>query len=332
MKFITYRPTAAKPGQSRAGLLLGRYVVDLEQISKVWREEKGQLDQPPLPNSLLAYLELEDEGRRIMTEIAIWLKSFDEKGLCDDPRFVCFPSEETELLSPLPQPRSFRDFYAFEEHVKTARGRRGLEMVPQWYEFPVFYFSNHNAFLGPDAELERPAYTQWLDYELEVACVIGKTGRNVKPEEAHEYIAGFTVLNDWSARDVQREEVKVGLGPAKGKDFATSMGPYLLTLDELEDVRDGDRWKLEMTASVNGRELSRGNFGAIYFSFGELIARASDGVTLRPGEVIGSGTVGTGCILELGTEVHRWLEPGDVVELSIERLGVLRNKVVESRE
>ncbi|MGZ4164934.1 MAG: fumarylacetoacetate hydrolase family protein, partial [Tumebacillaceae bacterium] len=134
------------------------------------------------------------------------------------------------------------------------------------------------------------------------------------------------------ARDIQREEVKVGLGPAKGKDFATSMGPHLLTLDELEDVRDGERWALEMTARVNGQELSRGNFRTIYFSFADLIARASDGVTLYPGDVIGSGTVGTGCILELGTEVHRWLEPGDVVELEIERLGVLRNRITAPRE
>lgn len=320
MRYVSYQH--ATDGV-RAGWLQGDAVIDLER-SHQWAQAKGRCQgQRPLPASLLRFLELGEDGRQTAGEVA---RLLEEEEWSNESFAV--PLADAKLLCPLPQPRSFRDFYAFEEHVQAARRRRGLDMVPEWYQFPVFYFSNHNAFVGPEADVERPAYTQWLDYELEIACVIGKEGRNIKREQAHEYIAGFAVLNDWSARDVQREEVKVGLGPAKGKDFATSMGPYLLTLDELEDVRSGERWSLEMTARVNGKELSRGNFGTIYFSFAELIARASDGVTLYPGDVIGSGTVGTGCILELETDVHRWLEPGDVVELEIERLGVLRNRII----
>ncbi|MFD2171770.1 fumarylacetoacetate hydrolase family protein [Tumebacillus lipolyticus] len=319
MKLVSYQhPDLGE----RVGYLQQDHVLDLA-LAQAWAQEGGRcLAQRPFPVTMIELLEREGEGLRSAQELAATTASAQIAELS-----FAIPLADTRLLSPVPRPRSFRDFYAFEEHVKTARARRGLDIVSEWYQFPVFYFSNHNAFLGPEAEVERPSYTEWLDYELEIACVIGKTGRDIEPAEAHEYIAGFAVLNDWSARDVQREEVKVGLGPAKGKDFATSMGPYLVTLDELEAVREGERWQLEMTASVNGQELSRGNFHKIYFSFGELIARASEGVTLHPGDVIGSGTVGTGCILELGTEVHRWLLPGDVVELEVEQLGILRNFV-----
>jgi len=245
------------------------------------------------------------------------------------------PLEAVKLTAPLERPPSFRDFYAFEAHVKTARARRGLEMVPEWYQFPVFYFSNAAAIIGPEDPVIRPAATQWLDYELEIACVIGKGGVNIPVEAADQHIAGFCILNDWSARDIQREEVKVGLGPAKGKDFATSLGPWLVTPDELQDRRipgkTGDRHDLTMVARVNGREYSRGNFRDIYFTFAQMIARASADCPLYPGDVLGSGTVGTGCILELGPERYPWLQPGDVVELEVERLGTLRN-VVRARQ
>jgi fumarylacetoacetate (FAA) hydrolase len=225
--------------------------------------------------------------------------------------------------------RSFRDFYAFEQHVKTARGRRGLEMIPEWYELPVFYFSNPRSMIPDGAPLRAPPYGERLDYELEVACVIGSEGRDLSLEEAEAHVLGYAVLNDWSLRDVQRREMKVGLGPAKGKDFATSLGPLLVTPDELEERRQGKGYRLAMVARVNGRELSRGSWSSISYSFAEMIARASQGVTLYPGDVIGSGTVGTGCILELGAErAGGWLKPGDSVELEVERLGILRNQIV----
>ena len=239
----------------------------------------------------------------------------------------------TRLLSPLPRPLSFRDFYAFEGHVKNSMARAGRQVRDQWYEVPVFYFSNAFAFYGPDEPVPRPATTKRLDYELEMACIIGKPGINIPAEEAADYIAGYTILNDWSARDVQLQEMAVGLGPAKGKDFANSLGPAIVTPDELADKQSGEgvelRYDLEMVARVNGEERSRGNFEDIHWTFPQMIARASQDVYLYPGEVIGSGTVGTGCLLELGAEADEdWLKPGDVVELEIEGLGILRNQVV----
>jgi fumarylacetoacetate (FAA) hydrolase len=204
-------------------------------------------------------------------------------------------------------------------------------MVPQWYEVPVFYFSNPVAVIGDGDPVWVPQGIQALDYELELACVISKPARDLPADDtAMDCVAGFTIMNDWSARDLQRAEMAVGLGPSKSKDFATSLGPHLVPLDDLHDYfRDG-RLHLDMTARVNGRELSRGNAGTMYWTWPQLLAHASRDTELRPGDVLGSGTVGTGCILELTPEaVGGWLKPGDVVELTIERIGTLRNHVVE---
>jgi len=231
---------------------------------------------------------------------------------------------------PLPSVASLRDFYAFEQHVKTCRAQRGLGMAPQWYQVPVFYFSNPAGVIGPDEPVWAPRDSHALDFELELACVIGHECRDVPADDrAMEFVAGFTIMNDWSARDLQRKEMAVGLGPSKGKDFATSLGPALVTFEELSDrYRDG-RLHLGMTASVNGRVVSRGDSGSMYWTWPQLIAHASRDTRLRPGDVLGSGTVGTGCILELTPEaVGGWLKPGDVVELAVEHLGTLRNPVV----
>lgn len=239
------------------------------------------------------------------------------------------PLADATLHAPLLRPSSLRDAYAFETHVKTANANRGREVPPEWYKFPVFYFTNPANVFGPDDEIPYPAYTEELDYELEIAAVIGKPGRDITPEDATKHIFGFTIFNDWSARDVQREEMKVGLGPGKGKDFASSLGPCIVTLDELSD-RSADRpgvYDLRMSARVNGKELSRGNLTDIYWSFGDIIARASQSVALMPGDVIGSGTVGTGCLLELTKASGPWLKAGDEVELEIEGIGVLKNTI-----
>jgi fumarylacetoacetate (FAA) hydrolase len=232
---------------------------------------------------------------------------------------------------PAPFPvASVRDFYAFEQHVKTCRAHRGLGMVPQWYDVPVFYFSNPVAIIGDGDAVRAPQGSTALDYELELACVIGTAARDLPADDsAFECVAGFTIMNDWSARDLQRTEMAVGLGPSKSKDFATSLGPRLVPFTELRDCcRDG-RLHLEMTASVNGRRYSQGNAAAMHWSWPQLLAHASRDSELRPGDVLGSGTVGTGCILELTPEaVGGWLQPGDQVELSIERLGTLRNHVI----
>ncbi|MED0738247.1 fumarylacetoacetate hydrolase family protein [Aneurinibacillus thermoaerophilus] len=315
MKLISYYLRDNKT--VRAGWIHNGKVYDMEETYRYLAETRGEAISPPV--SLLDYLNLPQDKKK-------WLYVLTREKEAKIPE-VC-EEKGVKLAAPIPRPPSFRDFYAFEEHVKTARRKRGLDMVPEWYKFPVFYFSNASAIKGSGEPVEKPSYTEWLDYELEVACVIGKEGRNIKREQALDYIEGFMILNDWSARDVQREEVKVGLGPAKGKDFATSMGPYLLTKDELEDRRNGEHYDLEMKAFVNGKLLSQGNMKTLYFSFAQMIERASQDCTLYPGDVIGSGTVGTGCILELGAEVHRWLEKGDTIELSIERLGVLRNEII----
>ena len=239
---------------------------------------------------------------------------------------------EVVLLSPIPEPPSVRDFYAFEQHVKAARARRGLGMIPEWYEIPTFYFSNNSEIYGHDEPVPYPIGSNELDIELEIACVIGREGKDIALEEAASYIAGYTIMNDWSARDFQREDMKLNLGPGKGKDFATSLGPWLVTPGELASRHSGtgasERYDMTMLARVNGKEISRGNFNQIYYSFPQMIARASRNARLRVGDVLGSGTVGTGCLLELGTEVHPWFQRGDVIELEIEGIGVLRNRIV----
>jgi fumarylacetoacetate (FAA) hydrolase len=217
--------------------------------------------------------------------------------------------EDVDFRAPVLHPPSVRDFYAFEQHVKTARALRGLDVPQEWYELPVFYFSNPAAIYGPDDEIPKPPDTDELDYELEVAAIIGAEAR----------IGGFTIMNDWSARDLQRAEMRVGLGPSKGKDFATSLGPIVVTPDEF----DGSSGT--MVARVNGEERSRGNLTDMRHSWDAIVAHAARNTRLLPGDVLGSGTVGTGCILEHGD--GRWLQRGDVVELEVEGIGVLRNTI-----
>ncbi|MCU1448289.1 MAG: 2-keto-4-pentenoate hydratase/2-oxohepta-3-ene,7-dioic acid hydratase (Catechol pathway) [Acidimicrobiales bacterium] len=239
---------------------------------------------------------------------------------------------EVTVLAPFTRPPSIRDFYAFEQHVRTAREGRGLEMDPDWYELPVFYFTNPAAVIGTGEDVHIPLGSAALDFELEVAAVVGLAGSNLSPEEAEAHIAGYLVMNDWSARDLQAREMRQGLGPAKGKDFATTLGPALITPDELEPMRKGKAYDLPMVARVNGREYSRGNLADIHWSFGELLSYASRSTRVVPGDVIGSGTCGTGCILELsithGTEAYPWLHPGDTVELEVAGLGTVTNRVV----
>jgi fumarylacetoacetate (FAA) hydrolase len=248
------------------------------------------------------------EGDRVIQLAAQSLQSFFTGG-GSAREHAEFPLAEVDLLPPVLHPPAVRDFMAFEQHVANARAQRGSKVPKEWYEIPVFYFSNPAAIYGPDAEIAYPAETRELDYELECAAMIGAEGK----------IAGFTVMNDWSARDVQRAEMRVGLGPAKGKDFATSFGPVLVTTDEFDGSGGA------MIARVNGEERSRGELGAMYHGWDALLAQAARNTTLLPGDIIGSGTVGNGCILEHGD--GRWLQRGDVVELEIEGIGVLRNTV-----
>ena len=247
-----------------------------------------------------------------------------------DPAEV-IPEADARFLAPVPEPPSIRDFYAFEEHVRTAATAIGHDVSPVWYEIPLFYFTNPAATRGPYDDVPIAPGSQRFDYELEIAAVIGRPGSDLDPAVAEEYIAGYTVMCDWSARDLQAQEMKGHLGPAKGKDTATSFSAFLVTPDELEACRAGNAYDLKMTASVNGRPYSSGTFASIYWRFGELIAYASRGTTLRPGDVIGSGTVGTGCILELsrvhGEDVYPWLTSGDQVRLEVDRIGVISSTI-----
>jgi 2-keto-4-pentenoate hydratase/2-oxohepta-3-ene-1,7-dioic acid hydratase in catechol pathway len=248
------------------------------------------------------------------------------------PRAVDEPEHlaDVQLLPPVPDPPSIRDFYAFEAHVATARKSRGLDMDPDWYELPVFYFTNPAAVVGPGDPVQAPAGCEELDYELEVAAVIGVPCTNLDPSRWSDVVAGFTIMNDWSARDVQRREMRQGLGPAKSKDFATSLGPLLVTPDELVE-NDGvpQAW---MLARIDGAVWSIGQLADLHHGWGRLLAHASLDTVLRPGDVIGSGTVGSGCILELGLvhghERYPWLRPGQVVELEVAGLGKLTNPIV----
>lgn len=239
-----------------------------------------------------------------------------------------FAEDEVRFLAPL-KPNNLRDAYAFEQHVRAASQNRGRDIPKEWYQFPVFYYTNPNGIFGTGDEIPYPHYTEALDFELEIAVVIGKPGVDIKPEDAHHHIFGYTIFNDWSARDAQLAEMKVGLGPAKGKDFASSLGPVIVTSEALADrsVNRPGVYDLNMFARVNGVEISKANFKDIFWSFGDIIARASDSCELQSGDVIGSGTVGTGCLLELTKAQGPWLNAGDLVELGIERIGVLKNTI-----
>jgi fumarylacetoacetate (FAA) hydrolase len=250
---------------------------------------------------------------------------------------------DVQLLAPVPHPSSCRDAYAFRQHVETARRNRGLDMTPVFDEIPVFYFTNHRSITGPGDVACMPAHFDKLDFELEVAIVICKAGRNIKAADADAYIGGLMIMNDLSARALQMQEMQLSLGPAKGKDFATAIGPVLITLDELEQFtvpapqgHTGKCWQLAMECSVNGVTVSKGSLSDMHWTFAEIIERCSYGVQLYPGDVIGSGTVGTGCFLELnGTGkrndpayTEQWLQAGDIVEIKVTGLGTLTNRIV----
>ncbi len=292
---------------------------------------------PDLPGSMTMLLNFWEDILPIAYAKNLFLVEGNKK-------FTGIKMEDVEILAPVPNPTSCRDAYAFRQHVATARRNRKLDMIPEFDQFPVFYFTNHNAIQGPGEIICMPDQLNKLDFELEIAIVICKPGKNIKAEEADEYIGGFMIMNDISARELQMEEMKLNLGPAKGKDFSTVIGPMLVTPDELEEFlipakenHVGNAYNLSMKCRVNGVQVSEGNLGDMDWSFAEIIERCSYGVQLYPGDIIGSGTVGTGCFLELnGTGKlndpeykEQWLQEGDEVELEIENLGILKNTIVK---
>jgi 2-keto-4-pentenoate hydratase/2-oxohepta-3-ene-1,7-dioic acid hydratase in catechol pathway len=301
----------------RLGAVLTAGILDLNFASGA-RLQSQRLANALVPGNMREFLEGESRALDAAREtIAFFEQTRIERGPNDET--LLYSASEAKLLTPLPNPASVRDFYAFEAHVKKGFEKRGEPMPPEWYQIPVYYKSGHHNIIGTDQDVQWPSFTQKFDYELELAAVIGKEGSNIPAGRAAEYIAGFTVMNDFSARDIQRQEMKVRLGPAKGKDWCTALGPYLVTPDDT-----GDPYNLRMTARINGELWSEGNSGTMYWKFEQMIEFLSKDDTIYPGDVIGSGTVGTGC----GLELDRWVQRGDVMELEIEKIGVLRNRVV----
>ena len=290
-----------------------------------------------LPGNMQLFLYGGEEAFEIALEYDRLLK--EGKSVRARPK----PLNGARLMAPVPQPTSCRDGYAFRQHVAAARRNRKVDMIPEFDEYPIFYFTNHNAIQGPGDIVCMPDHFQQLDFELEVAIVINRKGRNIRAEEADGYIGGYMIMNDMSARVLQMEEMKLNLGPAKGKDFSTVIGPWLVTPEELEaykvpckDGHTGNNYSLDMKCWVNKQLVSSGNMSDMDWTFAEIIERASYGVDLLPGDVIGSGTVGTGCFLELnGTGKlanadyrEQWLQEGDTVEMEITGLGHLSNTIV----
>lgn len=291
---------------------------------------------PDLPNNMSMLLNYWEESLPVVQAGELLLR----EGTRSSNRGI--PISEVTLLAPVPFPTSCRDGYAFRQHVAAARRNRKVDMIPEFDQYPIFYFTNHHSIQGPGPIRCMPDHFEKLDFELEVAIVICKQGRNIKAEEADEYIGGLMIMNDMSARRLQMEEMLLNLGPAKGKDFSTVTGPWLVTLDELapyevpaKENHVGKTWNLRMTCHVNGVQVSDGNVADMDWTFAEIIERASYGVDLYPGDVIGSGTVGTGCFLELnGTGKlndpnyqEQWLQPNDVVTMEIDQLGKLENTI-----
>lgn len=321
MKLVSY----IKEDRDQLAVFVDGYIYDMEVL------------HPDLPNSMSMFLHYWDDAVPMVQAGLLMI----EEGNISQAKGI--PVDSVQLLSPVPFPTSCRDGYAFRQHVAAARRNRKVDMIPEFDQYPIFYMTNHHSVKGPGLVSCMPDHFEKLDFELEAAIVICKHGRNIKAEEADEYIGGLMIMNDLSARRLQMEEMLLNLGPAKGKDFATTVGPWLVTLDELREFEIpakeghvGKNWNLKMVCRVNGVQVSEGNLGDMDWTFAEIIERASYGVDLYPGDIIGSGTVGTGCFLELnGTGKlndpnykEQWLQNNDVVELEIDHLGILENTIV----
>jgi fumarylacetoacetate (FAA) hydrolase len=321
MKLVSY----IKDDHEQLGVLINDLIYNTEVL------------HPDLPGTMSMFLNYWEDTFPVAQAGELMLK----EGTRTSNRGIAL--QNVQLLAPVPFPTSCRDGYAFRQHVAAARRNRKADMIPEFDQYPVFYFTNHHSIQGPGEIKCMPDHFEKLDFELEAAIVISKHGRNIRAEEADDHIAGLMIMNDVSARRLQMEEMLLNLGPAKGKDFSTVLGPWLVTLDELKEFEIaakenhiGTNWNLKMICTINGTQVSEGNLGDMDWTFAEIIERASYGVDLYPGDVIGSGTVGTGCFLELnGTGklndpdyVEQWLQPGDIVEMEIDGLGKLLNTIV----
>lgn len=332
MKLVSIQIRTPVGRFTRVGALHGEAIVDLNMacarmLADRHEAQPYRLAQAMVPASMLELLEGGSTAMataRQAFEHAVGLDK-SARGPEGEQIFYAWDAARHDgairLLAPLPNPPSLRDFIAFEEHIAATSKKRGQSIPPEWYKAPAYYKGNHRTIIGPDEDLPWPLQTTKLDYELELACIIGRRGRDIAERDAPGYIAGYTIMNDFSARDIQFQEMACRLGPAKGKDFATAIGPCLVTPDEIADLN-----ALTMIARVNGEVWSTGRFGTIHWSFPQMIEHVSRGETIYPGDLFGSGTVGGGC----GLEMDRFLKPGDVVELEIQPIGILRTRIVTS--
>ena len=316
MKLCTFEVSTHLGRHSRLGAIDPGGVIDL-RFAAAHHLGNDRLAEALVPPSLRELLEGGADSMDAARQAIAFLPP--EIRTSSKEETIRYSWDEIRLRTPLPDARSLRDFFAFEAHVKMGFEKRGEPMPREWYEIPVYYQTGHHNLIGTDQDVLWPSFTQRFDYELELAAIIGREGRNIPAAEAHQYIAGYTILNDFSARDIQRREMRVRLGPAKGKHWTSAVGPWMVTSDEIPDP-----YSLDMVARVNGEEWSRGNSSDMHWKFEQMIEFLSQDDTIYPSDILGSGTVGTGC----GLELDRWVHPGDVIELEIEKIGVLRNRVV----
>lgn len=326
MKLVSFQVTTPVGTFTRIGAIHGENIVDLNMAyARLLHDQREvqphRLADAQVPPIMLAFLEGGSSAMAAARRGFDFVMTLGPTSKGPDGQTVFYRSGDVRIIAPLPNPSSLRDFIAFEDHIAATSKKRGQPIPQEWYKAPVYYKGNHRTIIGSEEDLVWPLDTTKLDYELELACVIGRQGKDIAEQEAQDYIAGYTIMNDFSARDVQFQEMACRLGPAKGKDFSTALGPCLVTPDEIEDLG-----ALTMIARVNGEEWSSGRFGTIHWSFPQMIAHVSRGEAIYPGDVFGSGTVGGGC----GLEMDRYLRPGDVVELEIQPIGVLRTKVIGS--
>ncbi len=335
MKLVTFEVKTQVGPLVKVGALSSSRIVDLKSAyASYLRYEKSEEDacaiaNITIPSDMIEYLTLgsiaREASKKALEFVSVKLKKEDKSKVFGGEK-ITYIREEVKLLAPVPRPRSIRDFMGFKKHLDSAVKKHGIPFPKTWYEIPIYHKGNPNTVAGPDDPILWPSYTKKLDYELEFGIYIGKKGTDISKKRAAEYIAGYTIFNDISARDRQFLEMEVRMGPAKGKDFNNSniMGPCLVTVDELYK-RNRD---LKMIARINGEVTCEGNSGDMYWTWEEIIEYCSQDETLHPGEFFGSGTVGGEC----GAEIDKWIKPGDVIELEMEGIGVLRNKVVRIKD
>ena len=322
MKLVTFEISTPIGPVHRIGAINGEKVIDLNLGYTRYVVDNGNSGQPyelaaaVIPPDMICFLRSGKQGMEAAAAAIDYVTKKRPKAPITGPRGqkVVYDTADVKLKAPVPSPNSIRDYLAFEGHASRS-GQRKLD--PNWYEMPVCYRGNPDTVIGPDEVIPWPAYTDLLDYELEYGIYIGKEGKNIQREKAEEYIAGYTILNDISARDIQLKEMTVGLGPVKGKDFCSVMGPCLVTPDEVYPKN------MHLTARINGEVWSDNNSGTSYWTWPQIIEFASMEETLYPGDFLGSGTVEGGC----GLELNRWIQPGDSIELEVEGIGILRNRV-----